>query len=234
MRPNLLSPTDRSILLSYTQVPKKHVMSIIKSSFEPLNLQFLDTNSNLIEDPTDESIMSFEDGAVRTKKAIGKLAGFKTPAFWSRNFIVYVNIVSRFFGVKHPEIVSKLLTFHNEILKLSETYDLPKAVLNLAIQHHRNALQKGFSDLPAWTLPPALVDYHCRAYPKFTINTRTAGGNGDNDRGGRGEGSNNHPGVACRNFNTRGCDAAAAGCYRDHKCKNCGGPHRVSICKKKG
>ena len=93
--------------------------------------------------------MSFEDGTLRSKKVMGKAAGIKTLTIWSRTFLVYVSIVSTFHGVKHPAIVSKLISFHNDIIQLADTYDWQKAVLVLALFYHLTALAKGFADLAA-------------------------------------------------------------------------------------
>jgi hypothetical protein len=212
-----LSPSERDQVLLFPTVPKKHIIAIARNTFDPGNLPYLE---NLILDDTTANIISFEDGMIKQSKSIGKASAIKTPAIWSKNFNRYTAIVSVFHGIKHPLITAKLLEFHNDIIELSQTYDWSKAVLVLALLHHRTALHKGFADLNAWTLPTSLIDRYCRAHPK------QAAPSGPSSKPAS---VTNKTGVICRNFNYRLC--SGDNCQRDHKCDKCGGDHPAKRCK---
>ncbi|KAN0077945.1 hypothetical protein V8E54_006249 [Elaphomyces granulatus] len=119
-----------------------HVIAIARNTFDPANLPSLD--SLIVDDLTSDVTISFEDGKIKQSKNVGKASAIKSLAVWSKNFITYVSIVSIFHGTKHPQIVKKLLEFHNIIGELSQTYDWHKAVLPLALLLHRTVLRKGF------------------------------------------------------------------------------------------
>ena len=141
---SLLSSVERQQVLSFPTIPKKHVIAIARNIFDPGNLPYLD--NLILDDLTSDVTISFEDGKMKLSKNVGKASAFKTLAIWSKNFITYVQVVSIFHGVKYPQIVRKLLEFHNTIVELSQTYDWQKSVLPLALLFHRTALHKGFTD----------------------------------------------------------------------------------------
>jgi hypothetical protein len=222
---SLLSSLERQQVLSFPTVPKKHVIAIARNTFDPANLPSLD--SLIVDDLTSDVTISFEDGKIKQSKNVGKASAIKSLTGWSKNFITYVSIVSIFHGIKHPQIVRKLLEFHNIIGELSQTYDWHKAVLPLALLLHRTALHKGFADLDAWELPATLIDRYCRAHIKSAgpsnnpfIPKRTFE-----------ENPTNKPGVTCTNFNYRSCTSGY--CKRDHKCSLCGGSHPAKTCRHK-
>jgi hypothetical protein len=133
---------------------------------------------------------------------------------------MYVSIVSIFHGVTHLQLVSKLLAFHNLIIDLAKTYDWQKAVLVLALLHHRTALQKGFANLIVWEVPANLIDRHCRAHPKST-NLPTLSSTSQPGKLTYKTNPTNKPGVICRNYNEKGCTSER--CNWDHICLKCKG-----------
>jgi len=222
---SLLSSLERQQVLSFPTVPKKHVIAIARNTFDPANLPSLD--SLIVDDLTSDVTISFEDGKIKQSKNVGKASAIKSLAVWSKNFITYVSIVSIFHGVKYPQIVRKLLEFHNIIGELSQTYDWHKAVLPLALLLHRTALHKGFADLDAWELPATLIDRYCRAHIKSSgpLNNTSI------PKRSFEENPTNKPGVICTNFNYRSCTSGY--CKRDHKCSQCGGNHPAKACRHK-
>jgi hypothetical protein len=125
-----LSSAERQQVLSFPTIPKKHVIAIVRNTFDPGNLPYVE--NFVVDDLTSDVTISFEDGKLKQSKNVGKASAIKTPAIWSKNFITYVRVVSIFHGVQHPRILDRLLEFHNVIVELSQTYDWQKAVLPLA------------------------------------------------------------------------------------------------------
>jgi hypothetical protein len=223
---SLLSPVERQQVLSFSTIPKKHVIAIARNTFDPGNLPYLE--SLTLDDNSPDVTISFEDGKLKQSKSVGKASAIKSPPIWTKNFITYVRVVSIFHGVQHPKIVDKLLEFHNTIMELAQTYDWQKAVLPLALLLHRTGLHKGFADLDAWDPPTSLIDRYCRAHPRpappgpssTTPSKRVFE-----------EHPTNKSGVTCTNFNFRSCTTDR--CRRDHKCSLCGGSHSAKLCKAK-
>jgi hypothetical protein len=224
---NLLSISERQQILSFPTVPKKHVIAIARNTFDPGNLPYLE--NLIVDDLTSDVNITFEDGKLKQSKNVGKASAIKTPSMWSKNFITYVRIVSIFYGTKHPQIVDKLLEFHNDIIDLALTYDWQKAVLGLALLHHRTALCKGFADLDAWKLPSNLIDRYCRGHLRPSQGSKTLG-----QSGGKYTTYDTNPtnkqGVLCMNYNFKSCNTDR--CKRDHKCAQCGGGHPAKTCNK--
>jgi hypothetical protein len=88
-----------------------------RNTFDPGNLPYLE--NLVVDDVTSDATISFEDGKVKQSKNVGKASAIKTPAIWSKNFIIYLGVISIFHGVQHPKILDKLLEFHNIIIELS-------------------------------------------------------------------------------------------------------------------
>jgi hypothetical protein len=223
---SLLSSVERQQVLSFPTIPKKHVIAIARNIFDPGNLPYLD--NLILDDLTADVTISFEDGKIKQSKSVGKASAIKSPTIWSKNFITYVQVVSVFHGVKYPLVVKKFLEFHNTIVELSQTYDWQKAVLPLALLHHRTALHNGFADLDAWDLPATLINRYCRAH----IRPSPSGSSNNISSKRAFEGNpTNKPDVVCTNFNYRSCTTDL--CKRDHKCAQCGGSHSAKTCKNK-
>ncbi|KAN0074322.1 hypothetical protein V8E54_008259 [Elaphomyces granulatus] len=108
----------------FSTTPKKHVIAIARNIFDPGNLSYLD-NLFILNDLTSNVTISFEDGKIKQSKSVGKASAFKSPAIWSNNFITYVLVVSIFHGVKYPQIVRKLLEFHNTIPTMPRAKNTP-------------------------------------------------------------------------------------------------------------
>jgi hypothetical protein len=225
-----LSPSERVQVLLFPTIPKKHVIAITRNTFDPGNLPYLE--NVILEDHTSDFNITIEEGKLKQSKNVAKVSAFgKNYSIWSTNFITYVSVVSIFHGVTHPQLVSKLLAFHNLIIDLAKTYDWQKAVLALALLHHRTALQKGFANLIAWEVPANLIDRHCRAHPK-SANLPTSSSTSQPGKLTYETNPTNKPGVICRNYNEKGCTSER--CNRDHVCSKCKGKHTTKECKVKG
>lgn len=220
-----LSPPAQQALLFFPHVPKKYKIAIAKNTFDPGNLPYL--NRLLVDDTASDINITVEDGHLKQSKAVGKASAFgKDYTIWSTNFLTYTGLVALFHAGNHPTLVGKLLEFHNVIVELAPAYDWQKAVLILALHHHRAALHKGFADLDAWDVQGSLIERICRGHVK-PFNSPASG----KPAGNLSSKGLNTAGVACINWNTKGCTYDK--CKREHKCSTCGGSHPATKCTKK-
>ena len=225
-----LSSSDRSHVLLFPMVPKKHVIAIARNTFDPSNLPFLE--NLILDDTTSDVSLTVENGRLKQSKTVGKNSNFgHDDKIWSTNFLTYTAIVSVFHGPTHPLIISKLIAFHNLIIELAKTYEWQKAVLVLALLHHKAALHKGgFADLDAWELPTNLIDRYCRQHLRSRNPSATTSKPSQSAMSSYENNPTNKAGVICMNYNRKTCSSDR--CHRDHKCETCGGAHPAKGCKR--
>ena len=98
-----LTPAERQHLTLFPRVDKKHIISIVKHKFHANNLVYLDRQAAAEAEP--EMSITLSNGAWKQKKVVGKLSDFgPTSEIWSRNFLVFVQILQAFFGTTHPTL----------------------------------------------------------------------------------------------------------------------------------
>ncbi|KAN0079533.1 hypothetical protein V8E54_004747 [Elaphomyces granulatus] len=196
-----IPPEAIEVSLLFPAVPQKEVAAIFEGKFDPKNLYKLHRKVTLTNEDEDE--VSFIDGKLRTKKRTGTTKDYPQPSTWSRAFIQYVSILSEF--EKFNGLTRPLLTFHERIMDLAQTYAWERVVV-LALTFHKERLVLGIHDKKAWQIPSDVVDEHLRGALRPTKPTT------------------NLPTEYCMKWNTGDCNWAR--CSRKHACRRCGKDHK--------
>lgn len=72
---------------------------------------------------------------------------------WSGVFLKYIEILHTMYSQTHPSLLSAVLKFHREILRLSESYSWKDQVLPLALFHHGMVKKEGVTKAENWGIP---------------------------------------------------------------------------------
>ena len=196
----MIDPEAIEVSLLFPAVPQKEVAAIFEGKFDPKNL-YKHRKLTLTNEDDDE--VPFIDGKLRTKKRTGTTKDYPQPSTWSRAFIQYVSILSEF--EKFNGLTRPLLTFHERIMDLAQTYAWERVVV-LALTFHKERLVLGINDKKAWQIPSDVVDEHLRGALRPTKPTT------------------NLPTEYCMKWNTGDCNWAR--CSRKHACRRCGKDHK--------
>jgi hypothetical protein len=237
-----LTPAERQHLTLFPRVDKKHIISIVKHKFHANNLVYLDRQAAAEAEP--EMSITLSNGAWKQKKVVGKLSDFgPTSEIWSRNFLVFVQILQAFFGTTHPTLSIELLNFHGRIVKLAKIHKWQGCILNMAVEFMERRRSESLTDATAWRLDYTTInewtlDTQLLANPQ-SVGTSSAPSAGrrpripnTNGQAFHADAPSNNPSVTCRMYNTpRGCSESL--CRRKHNCSHCGGAHSGSICESK-
>jgi hypothetical protein len=201
----------KDIAPHYTQTKPSILLQIFEDRFDPFDLYKLHTEFGFSvssdDAVNDEFLMT--KGKLGTRKRLGSYKDLGSVKRWSNAFLQYVSIISDF---KQQDIVSALLDFHAQIIKLDESYQW-EAVVTLALRFHRQRITLGFSDRDAWRLQPYEIFGACNHTPKIPAADATSPRNT----------RPNPEGQICLNWNSKGCSFRS--CLRQHVCQICKGPH---------
>jgi hypothetical protein len=194
----------------YPQTKPSILLQILEDKFDPFDLYKLHTEfgSSVSYDAIDDEFFVAK-GKLGTRKRLGSPKDLGSVKRWSNAFLQYVSIISIF---KKHDIVSALLDFHAQILKLDDSYQW-EAIVLLALRFHRQRITVGLSDGDEWRLQPHEIFGACNHAPKTPAigvnSTRNARARLDDQ--------------ICLNWNSNGC--TFPNCLRRHVCVLCKGSH---------
>jgi hypothetical protein len=107
--------------LLFPDIAKKDVIALLKGIFSPMTLPSLDRNA--ATDRESNFTLSLEGGQLKSKKTVGRHSAFRTTQkLWWKTFLIYMSIVVSYFGAQFPTLLIKWIVFHQNVIKLSETY----------------------------------------------------------------------------------------------------------------
>jgi hypothetical protein len=69
-----LSPSERTQVLLFPTIPKKHVIAIARNTFDPGNLPYLE--NVILEDHTSDFNITIEEGKLKQSKNVAKVSAF--------------------------------------------------------------------------------------------------------------------------------------------------------------
>jgi hypothetical protein len=194
----------------YQQTKSSILLQILEDKFDPFDLYKLHTEfgSSISTDTVDDEFF-MSKGKLGTRKRLGSPKDLGSVKRWSNAFLQYVSIVSDF---KKHDIISTLLQFHAQILKLDESYQW-EAVVLLALRFHRQRTTIGLGDRDAWRLQPHEIFGACNHALKTPV------GGASSPRNPRSKFEDQ----VCHNWNAKGCSSGT--CPRRHVCLICKGSH---------
>lgn len=216
----------RKVTAIYLGLPRKEIAAIYKGKFIPENLyklRMLYGRDN--KDWTTQFTIGLS-GDLQFKRIKGTLKDFgNTTAIWSTGFLNYSGIMLELFNSAFPTLHRKLLTYHQQIIELSSTYEWQEAVLPLAIEYYTEIVAINHTDVEAWTIPCTWIDRFCTS--TRTIKAGTISFPPSTQAKLR---EPNNATVLCQSFNGKGCHYSS--CRRQHKCPVCSSKgHREPGCK---
>jgi hypothetical protein len=154
-----VNPSVTRVLQSIPGVNATIVAKIVNNTFSAKDLAGL---LRMAKPIVLEDVVSLNDDRVVTRMPRGydlKDFGFSCR-IWSHAFICYTRVIMALHNAEHSDVVDAMLSFHGEILSLTEAYNWQLGVLPLAIAWHEQVLQVGPLVAGNWKVSPLWRDVY--------------------------------------------------------------------------
>ena len=222
-----LSPEKKKVVDMFPHVPKVHIIAILRNTFKPENLPKLErtTTSNYEA----EQGLAMDNGTIVSRATLGRVSAFgNTPSRWSKCFLTYTVILCSFFR-QDPKLLVVMMSFHEAVIRLSDTYEWQTGVLTAALAFHNYRIENNILDTDAWVMSVDFSTYYIAGKVKKRTSIAAAPrSNKGSHQANRGQ-SPNETADICRNYNKGKCTwpdcrrrhvCNMEGCEKEHKAIN--------------
>ena len=228
----LLAPiASRAVLQG---LDRSLISKVIVNTFEPADLWKLRTCKDRAVQK--EKNIVWENGCFVEKPRGNKEFG-NDFSIWREGFSNYVSIMSLLYhGEDHVNLVSSMLNFQRQILRLEKTYVWQSCILNMALKYHQDRQYDSRTDSTKWDFIPEQFQAIYLDSAKLRFNNQTSSAGAKRQRSDATPGSRTGKEIEeqiCHAWN-RDEKCPSEPCQRKPVCQNrdCGERHKRSKCPK--